>query len=196
MVLMAMSPDRSRMSRHDLPSGPPDVGTLLRSSVKNAAAHLGRRLARERDREDVCGIDAAAQEIEVAIDEHVRLAGAGRRLEHDVVRGIDGPRSRGVRSSIVDRPSSTSASMDPWTMDDRPIERQPVRRRQRSPSGTPRRARQRVHMIVSAGVGGNSPRSIRSTASSRRVCASSSVASLFFPRASIGTNWRSCPKAM
>ena len=37
----------------------------------------------------LAGSTPLAQQVEVAIDEHVRLAGAGRRLEHDVVRRID-----------------------------------------------------------------------------------------------------------
>ena len=51
-------------------------------------AHFGRRLARERDRQDVGGIDASRQQVDVARDQHAGLAGAGRRLEHDVVRRI------------------------------------------------------------------------------------------------------------
>ena len=66
---------------------PPQLG-------ENAAAHFGRGLAREGDGENVGGVDAAAQQIEVAIDEHVGLARARRRFEHDVVRGIDRPRPR------------------------------------------------------------------------------------------------------
>ena len=58
--------------------------------------HLRRGLARERDREDVVGLDAGAQQVDVALDEHARLAGAGRRFEHDVLRRIDA-RMRGRR---------------------------------------------------------------------------------------------------
>ena len=58
----------------------------LAQAVDDPLAHLGGRLARERDREDVIGIDAGAQQIHVALDEHTRLARAGRRLEHDVAR--------------------------------------------------------------------------------------------------------------
>ncbi len=90
---MAMSPERSRISRHSLLIRPAGIGALAQL-VEDAAAHLGGGLARERDGEDVRWIDAAAQQVEIAIDEHMGLARACRRLEHHVVGGIDGPRTR------------------------------------------------------------------------------------------------------
>ena len=69
-------------------------------------AHLGRGLAREGDREDVVGLDAGAQQVDVALDEHARLAGAGRRFEHDVLRRIDG----GARGASGSGASSTNGS--------------------------------------------------------------------------------------
>ena len=51
--------------------------------------HLGGGLSGERDREDVLGLDARQQQVDVAFDEHARLARAGRGLEHDVARRID-----------------------------------------------------------------------------------------------------------
>ncbi len=64
----------------------------------DAFAHLGGGLAREGDREDVIGVDAGAQQVDVALDEHTRLARPGGRLEHDVAGRIDGVfTGRGVR---------------------------------------------------------------------------------------------------
>ncbi len=57
-------------------------------------AHLGGRLARERDREDVGRVDASGEQVHVARDEHAGLARPGRRLEHDVLRRIGGKRPR------------------------------------------------------------------------------------------------------
>ena len=62
----------------------------LLQPIDDALPHLGGGLARERDREDVIRLDAGAQQVDVALDEHARLAGAGRRLEDDVLRRIDG----------------------------------------------------------------------------------------------------------
>ena len=56
-------------------------------------AHLGGRLAREGDREDVRRVDAGTQQVDVAVDQHARLAGARRRLERDVEPRIDGARA-------------------------------------------------------------------------------------------------------
>jgi hypothetical protein len=39
--------------------------------------------------ENVGGVDAVEEEVQVAIDEDVRLAGARRCLQHDVMRRID-----------------------------------------------------------------------------------------------------------
>jgi len=39
---------------------------------------------------EVSGIDAVPQQVEVSLHQHVGLAGAGGRLQHHVVRGIDG----------------------------------------------------------------------------------------------------------
>ena len=57
----------------------------LLQPIDDALPHLGGGLAREGDREDVLGLDAGAQQVDVALDQHARLAGAGRRLEHDVL---------------------------------------------------------------------------------------------------------------
>jgi hypothetical protein len=42
----------------------------------------------------VIRIDARAQQVHVALDEHPRLAGPGGRLEDDVLRRIDGVAAR------------------------------------------------------------------------------------------------------
>jgi len=65
------------------------VAARLAQSIDDALAHLGGGFARERDREDVLGIDAGAQEVDVALDQYTRLARAGRGLEHHVLCGID-----------------------------------------------------------------------------------------------------------
>ena len=59
-------------------------------ALDDALAHFRGRLAGERDREDVIRLDARAQQVDVPLDEHARLAGSGRRFEHDVLRRIDG----------------------------------------------------------------------------------------------------------
>ena len=69
----------------------------LLEPVDDPLPHLGRGLARERDREDVIRFDAGPQQIDVALDQDPRLSGAGRRFEDDVSQGIDGrATSRGV----------------------------------------------------------------------------------------------------
>ena len=62
----------------------------------HALAHLGGGLAREGDRQDVARRHAGFEQPDVAIDEHARLAGAGRRFERDVAARIDRepPRAR------------------------------------------------------------------------------------------------------
>ena len=56
----------------------------LPQRAQDALAHLGRRLPRERHRQDVPGIDARPQQVHVAVHQHARLPRAGRRLEDDV----------------------------------------------------------------------------------------------------------------
>src|SRR4029453_733721 len=51
--------------------------------------HLRRGLSRERDGENVGRVDATLEEVDVTRDEHRRLPGARRRLEHDVIAGIE-----------------------------------------------------------------------------------------------------------
>ena len=65
--------------------------------AQDALAHLGRRLPRERDRQDVGRIDARLQQVDVPGDEHRCLPRAGGRLEHHVVAGIDGESARVAR---------------------------------------------------------------------------------------------------
>ena len=84
--------------------------------------HLRGRFARERDREDVLRVDAGAQQVDVALDEHARLSGARGRLENDVFAGIDGERTRvGVRertgrARVVGRLSSVFSRTDDWRL--------------------------------------------------------------------------------
>ena len=84
IVLIAISPRRSRESIQRARSISDRLGGLA-ELAHDPLAHLGRGLPRERDREDVGRVDAALEQIDVARDEHRGLAGAGRRLEHDVV---------------------------------------------------------------------------------------------------------------
>ena len=88
MVEIAMSPSRSFSSRQRAASNC-DSRARLPQPLDDAFAHFGGGLSGEGDREDVIGFDAGAQQVDVALDEHTRLAGPGGRLEHDV-RGIDG----------------------------------------------------------------------------------------------------------
>ncbi len=62
---------------------------------EDAIAHLGSGLAGEGDRQDVARLDAGANQVDVAVDEHVRLARAGRGLEHDIQARVDRGRAIG-----------------------------------------------------------------------------------------------------
>ena len=48
-------------------------------------AHLRRGLAREGDGKNVFGLDTGAEQVDVTLDEHARLARSGRRFEDDVL---------------------------------------------------------------------------------------------------------------
>ena len=89
IVEIAMSPSRSRSVAPARRGRAADVRLRLLQPLDDPLPHLGGGLARERDREDVLGLDAGAQQVDVALDEHARLARAGRGLEHDVARRID-----------------------------------------------------------------------------------------------------------
>ena len=66
-------------------------------------------------------LDAAAQQVEIPVDEHVRLASAGRRLEDHVVRGIDCPLARRrvgeieKGSGVIFRGSGRKMTLDPFS---------------------------------------------------------------------------------
>ncbi len=62
----------------------------LLQPIDDALPHLGGGFAREGDGEDVVRLDTGAQQVDVALDQHARLARAGRRFEHHVLRRIDG----------------------------------------------------------------------------------------------------------
>ena len=105
----------------------------------NPLAHLGRGLACEGHGEDVRRIDAGAQQVDVAIDEHARLAGPRRRLERHVVARIDGALARllVLVGRLVD------------------VERQPrITRHRRNPSGTPMGTRSRSRSAPRADAAG------------------------------------------
>jgi hypothetical protein len=69
--------------RHPIPQRQPAPSILGRCNrgrlqlMHDALAHLGRRLAREGDGENVRGIDACSQQVDVPRHEDRRLAGAG-----------------------------------------------------------------------------------------------------------------------
>ena len=99
---MAMSPVRSRSSRQRAARNLAACGRRAQRR-QDALAHLGGRLAREGHRQDVRRIDAGPQQVDVAIDEHARLAGAGRGLERDVEARIDGPLAAGAVARVDPR---------------------------------------------------------------------------------------------
>ena len=78
------------------PSRPIEFRTRSRLGkfVDDALAHLGGRFSGECNREDVGRINAALEEVDIAGDEDRGLARPRRRLENDVVRGIDRERPR------------------------------------------------------------------------------------------------------
>ena len=59
----------------------------LLQAIDDALPHFGGGLAGEGDREDIVGLDAGAQQVDVALHEHPRLACSRGRLEDDVLRG-------------------------------------------------------------------------------------------------------------
>ena len=89
MVEIAISPSRSFSSRQRRRVELRQPRRLPKP-FDDAFAHFGGSLPRKGDREDVIGVDAGAQQVDVALDEHTGLAGPGRRLEHDVAGRIDG----------------------------------------------------------------------------------------------------------
>ena len=88
MVLMAMSPNAVA---NVAPAGLRDAAQPMALAQRghHALPHLGGGLARERDRQDVAGRHAGFEQPDVAIDQHARLAGAGRGFEGDVAPRID-----------------------------------------------------------------------------------------------------------
>jgi hypothetical protein len=79
-----------------------NLATLGRDAERrqDAVAHLGRGLAGEGHGEDVRRVHARLQQVEVAVHQHARLAGAGRGLERDVEARIDGPLARGAVARV------------------------------------------------------------------------------------------------
>ena len=105
-------------------------------ALDDSLPHFRGRFPRKRDRQNVVGIDAGTEQIDVALHQHAGLSRAGRRLEDHVVQRIDGIGAR----VVIGR----------WTLDSRRspftnlffVERQPrIRRHQRSPSCRLRRTR-------------------------------------------------------
>ena len=168
-------------------------------------AHFRGGFSRERNGENVRRLDAPAQQVEVPIDEHMRLAGACRCLEHHVVRGIDGalPCCRSQADSIGSSGAiSSGVDRRRWTLDDLDDGRS---------SSSSNGSQLDVANVILPADGG-----MRATGAHHRVrwrrrkfaaldpvdriqqprLRLDQVVSLDFPRASIGTNCRSCPKAM
>ncbi len=123
------------------PAGGRDVAPFHRRTQRpeDALAHLRGRLPRERDGEDVGGIDACAQQVDVPVDEHARLAGSGGRLERHVESWVNGPLASGTialgdpafdgvlvverqliatRHSPCGRPTHTRSSCRSWDRED------------------------------------------------------------------------------
>ena len=88
MVEMAISPRRPRRSRQRAASSARRPARFFQP-LDDPLPHLGGGLAREGDRQDVLGLDAGSQQVDVALHEHARLAGAGGGFEHDVSGRID-----------------------------------------------------------------------------------------------------------
>jgi hypothetical protein len=135
----------------------------LLQPVDDALPHFGRRLAREGDREDVIRFDAGAQQVDVSLHQHARLAGSRGGFEDDVLRGIDGVTPRVGVGKVRLKPDTTGISnrcrhvgsvrLQP---DRLIIERQHrLRHRRRNPSGTPTRnctSHSATHRRASAGI--------------------------------------------
>ncbi len=94
IVLIATSPRWSRRAAPAHGIDPAFVGDPVEPR-EDAIAHLGGGLASEGDRQDVARLDAGANQVDVAVDEHVRLARAGRGLEHDIQARVDRGRAIG-----------------------------------------------------------------------------------------------------
>ncbi len=125
-----------------------------RSVSDDALAHLGGCLPRERERQNLRGIDTFAQQVDVAIDEHARLARPCRRFERHVESRIDGS----LAAPIGSRASS------PRFFRDR-VPRQRAVTAQSLHVVLPAHGgyAQKSQMISSCGCAGNSPPPTRST---------------------------------
>ncbi len=73
------------------PSGRVELREAARllQPLDDPLTHLGGGFARERDGQNLVGLDARAQQVHVALDEHTRLPGPGGRFEDDVLRRVD-----------------------------------------------------------------------------------------------------------
>ena len=78
--------------------------------LEHALAHLGRGLARERDGDDLLGLDHRVEQREIALDQELGLARAGRRLDDERARRIERARALGGirRRGLVHSPSPAS----------------------------------------------------------------------------------------
>ena len=92
--------------------------------------HFRRRFPGKRDRENVDGIDAANEEIEVTRHEDGCLAGTGRGLEDDVMLGV---LSVNPRFAVV--PHAVRLDHDSLGVVG-PEQRELITHRRRNPSGT------------------------------------------------------------
>ena len=149
-----------------------------RELVQDALPHLGRGLARERDREDVARLDAGEQQPDVAIDQHARLARPGRRLERDVARRIDRQRARlGIAQLRADRRCRSRAAAAALIARHLSLCRRPstISSRQTVRYG------HGPHNDFFAGCGGKCPAAMRSSVVSSRSCASAITSSSVRP---------------
>ncbi len=97
-----------------IPQRLPHAGVTCPQVGHDAVAHLGGRLARERDGQHVPRVDAGREQREVAVHEHAGLARAGRGLEYHVVARVCRVRASclidGDQRGITHHPRSPSGT--------------------------------------------------------------------------------------
>jgi len=105
------------------------------------------------------GVDPGFEEPDVAIDEHARLAGAGRRFERDVAERIDRQPAR-TRVRCFNRLDRRCPEIEPWLISHLCLLRPWCRRfpRRRRDCGTPPRTRTSCRGSSFQAATGNGPR--------------------------------------
>ena len=155
---------------------------------QDALAHFGRGLPGEGHRQDVRRVHARAQQVDVAVHQHARLAGPGRGLERDVEAGIDGALARGAVARVDARVERGVAAVV--------VERQPrsATHRRRSPCGRPTSRRSSGTIAARTAGAGTRRGAMPSSTACSRARASISVSSASSDDASTtGTSVRLAP---